>query len=151
MMRHLHDRRSERGAALVEMALITPFLVLLLLGLIEFGWLFSQNLDIKHGAREAARLISLNEDPGGAGTQSESIVADVCGRMDLFPGTEITLARTSTTVDSAASATVTIAAGQNTLTGFLDWAIPPSMEISSTVETRLQKEADWANHTGSCP
>ncbi len=71
-------RNDERGVALVEMALLTPFLVLLLLGMIEFGWLFAQNLDIKHGAREAARMLSVNDDPGGGGTQSQNIITGVC-------------------------------------------------------------------------
>lgn len=146
----LRNTNREGGAALVEMALVTPFLVLLLLGVIEFGWIFGQNLDIKHGAREAARMLSVNEDPGGAGTQSQNIIADVCTRMDLFPGTSVRLTQNGTTVDSLATAEVSIAAGQNTLTGFLDWAIPPTMTVTATVETRLQKEADWTPATGSC-
>lgn len=132
------------------MALVTPFLLLLVLGMVEFGWLFAQNLDIKHGAREAARMISINEDPPGGGTQAQRIIASVCDRMDLFPGTSVELVQNGTTVDSPATAQVSIAAGQNTLTGFLDWAIPPTMTITSTVETRLQKEADWTSASGSC-
>lgn len=148
-MRH-RKTDTEQGAAIVEMALVTPFLVLLLLGIIEFGWAFSQNLDIKHGAREAARMLSVNEDPGGAGTQSQNIISDVCDRMDLFPGTSVTLMRTGAAVDSTATARVSVAVGQNTLTGFLDWAIQPSMVIEATVETRLQREADWDNASGAC-
>lgn len=146
-----HRHRTQRGAAVVEMALVTPLLVLLLLGTIEFGWLFMQNLDIKHGAREAARLISLNEDPGGAGTPSQNIIADVCDRMDLFPGTSVILTHLGAgAVDDGATAQVSIDAGQNTLTGFLDWAIPSSMTMSALVETRLQKEADWDPDSGNC-
>lgn len=144
-------RRGDRGAALVEMALLTPFLVLLLLGMIEFGWLYSQNIDIKHGAREAARMISLNEDPAGSGSQAQNIIADVCGRMDLFAGTSVTLSRAGSAVDSEATAEVSIDAGQNTLTGFLGWAIPGSMVMTASVETRLQKAADWSNDNGACP
>lgn len=141
---------SDRGAAIVEMALVTPFLVLLLLGVIEFGWVFAQNLDVRHGAREAARMLSVNEDPGGGGGQSANIIADVCQRMDLFPGTSVTLVQNGTSVDSVAAAQVSVAVGQNTLTGFLDWAIPPSMTITSEVETRLQKAADWSSGSGTC-
>lgn len=141
---------SDRGAAIVEMALVTPFLVLLLLGMIEFGWVFAQNLDVRHGAREAARMLSVNEDPGGGGGQSANIIADVCQRMDLFPGTSVTLVQNGTSVDSVAAAQVSVAVGQNTLTGFLDWAIPPSMTITSEVETRLQKAADWSSASGTC-
>lgn len=145
-----HHTNADRGAAIVEMALITPFLVLLLVGMVEFGWAFSQNLDIKHGAREAARMISVNEDPGGGGTQSQNIIGDVCDRMDLYPGTTVTLVQNGTSVDSLAQAEVSIGVGQNTLTGLLDWAIPSSMVATAQVETRLQKEADWTNATGNC-
>ena len=98
----MHSRNSrsetdERGVALVEMALLTPFLVLLLLGMIEFGWLFAQNLDIKHGAREAARMLSVNDDPGGGGTQSQNIINGVCASMDLYPGTTVQLIQSGTT------------------------------------------------------
>jgi Flp pilus assembly protein TadG len=148
MMRRINN--SDKGSAIVEMALVTPFLVLLLLGMLEFGWLFTQNLDIKHGAREAARILSVNEDPGGGGTQAQNIITDVCQRMDLYPGTSVTLIQNGTTVDSVASAEVSIAAGQNTLTGFLDWAIPSTMVLNSEVETRLQKAADWGPASGSC-
>lgn len=148
MMRRKHD--TDKGAAIVEMALITPFLILLLLGIVEFGWLFTQNLDVKHGAREAARMVSVNEDPGGGGSQGQNIIADVCDRMDLFPGTSVTLIQNGTSVDSVASAQVSVAAGQNTLTGFLDWAIPSTMTITAEVETRLQKAADWGPATGNC-
>jgi Flp pilus assembly protein TadG len=144
MMRRRHQR-SERGAALVEFALLTPFLLLLTFGIVEFGWLFAQHIDVRHGAREAARMISVDE--GGA-----NIVADVCDRMDLSPGTSVTVSRSGNAVRDAATATVSLNAGQNTLTNFFDWAIPSTYTIDSTVETRLQKVPTWTNPTtGTCP
>ena len=52
-----HDRqvsraRGERGASLVEFAILAPLLIVLVLGIVEFGWLFSQNNDVRHGPRE---------------------------------------------------------------------------------------------------
>ena len=59
-------RPRERGAVLVEFAIISPVLALLLFGVIEFGWAFSQNLDVRHGAREAARLAAVEERRTGS-------------------------------------------------------------------------------------
>ena len=42
------------------MALVAPFLLLLLFGIIEFAWVFGQNLSVTHGAREGARLAAVD-------------------------------------------------------------------------------------------
>ena len=48
-------RRSERGSALVEFALILPILVMLLLGIITGAEAYGQKLSLTNGAREGAR------------------------------------------------------------------------------------------------
>ena len=52
--------KGERGAALVEMAMIFPVIIMLLFGVIEMSWLFAQANDVRHGAREGARLAAVN-------------------------------------------------------------------------------------------
>lgn len=47
--------RNERGASLVEFALVSPILFLLLFGIITGGIALSHNLDLSTAAREAAR------------------------------------------------------------------------------------------------
>lgn len=49
-------RRSERGANLVEMAIVTPLLLLLLAGAIDIGRMFNNYIIITNAAREGARL-----------------------------------------------------------------------------------------------
>ena len=49
---------------MVEFALVAPLLFLLVFGIIDFGWAFSQNLDVKHAAREGARLAAVNAATG---------------------------------------------------------------------------------------
>ncbi|MGF1596914.1 MAG: TadE/TadG family type IV pilus assembly protein [Acidimicrobiales bacterium] len=53
-------RRSERGAALVEFALVAPLLLILVFGIIEFGVAFHRSQAVAASAREAARLASLS-------------------------------------------------------------------------------------------
>ncbi len=56
-------RGREGGAAIVEFAILAPLLVILLLGIVEFGWLFGQYNAVRHGAREAGRYAAVD---GGA-------------------------------------------------------------------------------------
>jgi Flp pilus assembly protein TadG len=55
----------------VEFALIIPFLLLLMMGILEFGWLVYNNMTIINGAREGARSASL----GNATSTVSSVVA----------------------------------------------------------------------------
>lgn len=49
---------SERGAALVEFALVVPLLMMLLVGLVSAGTAYDQKLQITHATREGARFAS---------------------------------------------------------------------------------------------
>lgn len=49
------SRGSERGQSLVEFALIVPPLLLLLMGVIQFGFIFNSVVTLSTAAREAAR------------------------------------------------------------------------------------------------
>lgn len=52
--------RSERGAELVEFALTLPMLLLITLGIFDFGLLFQQYQVITNAAREGARMAALS-------------------------------------------------------------------------------------------
>ncbi len=56
-------RRTERGAVLVEAAFVVPVLLLLIIGVIEFGWVFFQYLSLRQGVREAAREAAISTVP----------------------------------------------------------------------------------------
>jgi hypothetical protein len=51
--------QDERGAELVEFAFVLPLLLLLVLGLVEFGFLFQRYLVVTNAAREGARVAML--------------------------------------------------------------------------------------------
>ncbi|UDY35131.1 TadE family protein [Dermatobacter hominis] len=56
--RQVHGgRRRERGAALVEFALVVPIFVLLVMGIIDFGMAFNDYNSVRQGVREGARQI----------------------------------------------------------------------------------------------
>jgi Flp pilus assembly protein TadG len=51
--------KSQRGAELIEFALIFPLLLLVLLGMIDFGFLFQRYEVLTNATREGARLATL--------------------------------------------------------------------------------------------
>ena len=147
-------RLGDRGSSLIEMALLAPLLVILLFGVIEFAWLFAQHLDVRQGAREAARLMSINYPEGRSSasrntTDTLSLVAAICATLDNSGDVTVTL-QSAGGGDQAATAS--LAAPGRTMTNFLSWAIPSTLTLSSEVETRLQVPATWMNTTNQdCP
>ncbi len=55
-LRARREARGERGVALVEAAIITPLLLMLVFGIIEFGFLFKDSLTLANGSRAGARV-----------------------------------------------------------------------------------------------
>ena len=68
MMRRRSGRRSERGAAAVEFALIIPVLLLLVFGVIEFSRLYNEQISLTGAARSAARVMAIGNNQGQAVT-----------------------------------------------------------------------------------
>ncbi len=48
--------RIERGAAVVELAIVSPLLFAMLFGIIEVGWLFTVQHTMVNASREGARI-----------------------------------------------------------------------------------------------
>lgn len=142
--------RSERGANLVEFAMVAPFLILLLIGVVEFSWMLATNLDVKQGAREGARLTAVNfPDTGNA-----DLAAEICSRMDLIgsdPATTITWASDDGTPSVGEGVTVTVSTPHETLTGLLGPFFSGISSLDSSVEIRIEKPANWIDGTEFCP
>ena len=58
--------RDERGASAVEFAFIVPLLILLVLGIAEFGHAFQVQGTLSAAAREGVRVMALQNDPTAA-------------------------------------------------------------------------------------
>ena len=52
--------KNEKGQAMVEFALITPLLILLVCGIIDFGWIFGNQLIMNNACRDTARFMAIN-------------------------------------------------------------------------------------------
>ena len=60
-----HGRRPARGQGIVEFALVLPLFLLILLGMIEFGFIFTHDLTVEYATREGARAGSALDNGGG--------------------------------------------------------------------------------------
>jgi Flp pilus assembly protein TadG len=58
--------RDERGASAVEFAFILPLLIVLVLGIAEFGHAFQVSGALSAAAREGVRVMALQNDPAAA-------------------------------------------------------------------------------------
>ena len=58
--------RDERGASAVEFAFILPLLIVLVLGIAEFGHAFQVSGTLSAAAREGVRVMALQNDPVAA-------------------------------------------------------------------------------------
>jgi Flp pilus assembly protein TadG len=58
--------RGERGASAVEFGLIVPILLILVLGIVEFGHAFQVQGTLSAAAREGARAMALRNDQAQA-------------------------------------------------------------------------------------
>jgi hypothetical protein len=64
MMKAQRLRSSERGATLVEMAIVMPLLLLLVIGMLEIGLAFRSFLTVSAAARDGVRVAALaGNDP----------------------------------------------------------------------------------------
>jgi hypothetical protein len=143
--------RGDAGATLVEFGLVAPILFLLVFGIVEFGWAFFQNLDVRHAAREGARLAAVNykETPSpSATTQRDEIVAEICERMDDDDGVSVLLHRPGTAAVGQ-EIDVRIRQEYDTLTGFLDFALGHIDHLESHVEIRIEQAATWQSAAGT--
>ena len=70
-------RSGERGAVAVEAALITPLIVLLLFGIIEFGFVFKNYLGVTSSTRAGVRIASaMPRDADFALRAAEAVVRE---------------------------------------------------------------------------
>lgn|SRR4051794_12795312 len=72
-------RVGRRGAALVEFAIVVPLLLLLILGIMEFGVTMHDYIMVVHGAREGARKAAI----GNSISKVKAYVLEASALRDL--------------------------------------------------------------------
>ena len=106
------SRTSERGAVAVEFALLAPILVMLLLGIMEFGRAYNVQVSLSSAAREGVRVMAINNNPAAARTAVKNAAPQL---QPAITDANITVSPSPCTV--GAQVTVTISYTLSTMTG----------------------------------
>jgi Flp pilus assembly protein TadG len=70
-------RRSDRGAAAVEFAMVAPLLLMLVFGIVDFGMLIQTKTSIGNAAYEGARNGSISHSEAAIDTAVKSSLGDL--------------------------------------------------------------------------
>ncbi len=66
MKQHIQTRRTKKGQGLVEFALVAPILLMMVFGIVDFGWMVFNFSQLTNAMREAVRYGSVNGFGGGS-------------------------------------------------------------------------------------
>lgn len=125
--------KEEKGQSLVEFALLLPVLMLIILGIIEFGFMFNAKITLNSAAREGARVYAVSK----VETEVNQAVNDTLGY--LGPGD--TIVKTYKDLDTTSGikmASVTITKKVDFLTNFFDALLGDSIVMESEASMRVE-------------
>ena len=86
--------KKENGQAMVEFALVLPILLLFIAGILDFGWIYHNQLSANNASREAARYISIhyysdNMNSTTATTKATNMIKEYTNITDIVVDTII--------------------------------------------------------------
>lgn len=109
-------RTSRRAAAVVEMAIVSPLLLAMMLGMIEFGYVFMVQQSLTNGVREACRMATL---PGTTDTEIRGRFQEAIAATGLVITTEMLTIEPATEIDPTVRVRVQVPYEDVTLLGVL--------------------------------
>jgi Flp pilus assembly protein TadG len=133
------SRRSRRGATLLEFALTFPVYILVLMGIIDGGWLYFQQASLDSATRAACRG-GTTVDPGtnnvNIQTVYDYVIAQVPVELDEMSVDSKGLSVNVTTTGAAPTHTLvcTVQQPYTALTGL----VLPDMTLTSTTAMRME-------------
>jgi Flp pilus assembly protein TadG len=127
-------QENEKGQSLVEFALVVPLLLLLVIGIAEFGraWM-TQNI-LTGAAREAVRLLAVPPPAGGPAVANTRAIA-------VLAAAGITTATVSVVDAPGSFGPVTVTVNYNfpvTIAGFIPGLNNATFPLSSTTTMRRE-------------
>jgi Flp pilus assembly protein TadG len=109
-------RAPERGAVAVEFALVAPVLIMLLLGIMEFGRAYNVQVSLSSAAREGVRVMAIGNNQAAALTATKNAAVSLSPAL-VDSNIAITFNNGTSSCSVGAQVTVTITYTLSTLTG----------------------------------
>jgi len=139
--------QGERGASLVEMAFVAPLVILLLLGMVEFGYLFGQYNEVRHSAREGARVAAVsNEDldqDADGDFDTTDIVLYACSVLNLATsGASVSVTKTGSDIGDTGTVTVTVVTPSLSGAPIISSFVPPN--VANTATFVIEQPSTWS-------
>ncbi|MBE0450529.1 MAG: pilus assembly protein [Clostridia bacterium] len=125
--------KKEDGQAMVELALILPVLLLIIMGIFEFGFMFNNYLTVSNVSREAARYASL----GGTDAQAVARATEIAPNLDASRLT-IVITPTQSSRGRGDSLEVVVTYQYSLLTPFLDGIITNGIPLEAKTVMRME-------------
>ena len=146
---------GERGAVAIEFALIVPLVVVLLFGIIDFGFTFSNWLAVRDGSRDGARQAVVGEVSGdsscptvGAGMMTVTTKEAICLTKGSV-GLDETETRVKIVVDAYVEGDILAVCVQypaDSFTGFFS-PLLDDKTVNSKVQMRIEDLTDPSLHS----
>lgn len=111
------SRASERGAVAVEFAILAPVLVMLLLGIMEFGRAYNAQASLSAAARESVRVMAVSNNITAARTAARNSAVSLNPSLADSNITFKNLETGTTTCAPGNRMTITIRYNLTTMTG----------------------------------
>lgn len=119
----MKNQEIERGAAAVEFAFILPVLLLLIMGIMEFGFLFNQQISASNAAREGARYAAVHY-PDDDFSDDQVRAAARNAAPTLADSTPVNINYAAGSCAPGTDVTVTVLPAQGWLIGFIPLPAP---------------------------
>jgi Flp pilus assembly protein TadG len=130
-------RCSDRGGAAVEFAFVLPVFLLVVFGVIEYGWYFHNTHVVTFAAHEGARAGTMaNLDPNAPGAQAAAIISAKAAAEAVMADGNVTpqgVTAAVTAVGGVTAVQVDIVYPYRGLSGFGAIALPPTVRAHALV------------------
>lgn len=130
--------RREDGQSMVEFALILPIFLLILCGIIDFGWLFYNQLSLNNACREGARYAVVNTAEDADTQAIIDHIENVTTTVFSNDGVDITIEYSSPADPTAGDITVSMKADISFFTPVLSTVLGEEKTITSTVIMKVE-------------
>jgi Flp pilus assembly protein TadG len=150
VIRRRRRDRDQRGAVVVEFALIVPILLLVLFGIMEFGYMLNRDMIIGNASRDGARVASLN---GTAAEIRTAITSELAASGIVTPPSKIKIdcrlpdetpcnANTdpvyTAKAESGSTAIITVTYSYTWITPLVSSLFGDEMELTQTTQMRVE-------------